>query len=73
MLERAGPAARLLYGTPEYEVIVRGTWVPCAVTGERIPLHDLKYWSVAYQEAYRGAEEATAAAEAGGAKNLRKE
>jgi hypothetical protein len=33
--------------------IVRpGAFVRCAVTGEPIPLEDLRYWSVARQEAY---------------------
>lgn len=69
MLKSAGPA-HLLYGTPEYEVVVPGGYVLCAVSGERIDLDDLKYWSAAFQEAYSSAEEATAAFVAGGAGNL---
>jgi hypothetical protein len=30
--------------------------VRCAVTGDAIPLDELRYWSVARQEAYRSAE-----------------
>ena len=71
MLKSAGPA-HLIYGTPEYEVVVPGGYVLCAVSGERIDLDSLKYWSAAFQEAYRSAVEATAAFEAGGAKNLPK-
>jgi len=71
MLKSAGPA-HLLYETPDYEVVVPGSYVLCAVSGERIPLDQLKYWSAAHQEAYRGAEECSAAMLAGGAKNLRK-
>jgi hypothetical protein len=33
-------------------VISPGTYVRCAVTDERIPLDELKYWSVDLQEAY---------------------
>ena len=39
---------------------------------ERIDLDHLKYWSAEFQEAYRGAPECSAAAQAGGAKNLKK-
>jgi hypothetical protein len=69
MLKSAAPA-HLIYDTPEFEIVVPGSYVLCAVSGERIDLDDLKYWSAAFQEAYRGPQEATAAFEAGGAKNL---
>ena len=69
MLDSAGLAI-LRYDTPELHVIRRGSYVLCAVSGARIALKDLRYWSVAYQEAYRGAEEASAAARAGGAAKL---
>jgi hypothetical protein len=72
MLKSAGPA-HLIYDTPDYEVVVPGGYVLCAVTGERIDLEDLRYWSAAFQEAYRSAEEASAAFVAGGAKHLRKD
>lgn len=37
--------------------IVRpGAFVRCAVTGQPIPLEDLRYWSVARQEAYSSPE-----------------
>jgi hypothetical protein len=70
MLKSAGPA-HLIYDTPEYEVVVPGSYVLCAVSGERIDLDDLKYWSAAFQEAYLSAVEATAAFAAGGAANLK--
>jgi hypothetical protein len=69
MLDSAKPA-ELLYYTPDYEVVRAGRYVLCAVSGERIAIEALKYWSAAHQEAYRGAEEATAAMLAGGARNL---
>jgi hypothetical protein len=37
-------------------VLKNGAFVRCAVTGEPIRLEDLRYWSVAYQEAYLNAE-----------------
>ena len=71
MLRSAAPA-HLLYGTPEFEVVVPGSHVLCAVTGARIDLDDLKYWSAEFQEAYLSAEQATAAFLAGGARNLKR-
>ncbi|MBB3981012.1 hypothetical protein GGR44_000643 [Sphingobium fontiphilum] len=53
--------AKIRYGTPHFEVIKPGQFVLCAVSGERIDLDILTYWSEALQEAYRGAPEATQA------------
>lgn len=64
--------AVLRYRTPDYDVLQYGDHVLCAVTGQKIPLDELTYWSVEYQEAYQGAAEATAAHLAGGAQELRK-
>lgn len=49
-----GPSglATVEYRHGEYHVILPGSFVLCAVTGQRIPLHDLRYWSVELQEAY---------------------
>ncbi|MEM6381212.1 MAG: DUF2093 domain-containing protein [Pseudomonadota bacterium] len=47
--------AIIRYDTPEYHVLRPGDFVVCAVTFERIPLAELKYWSVARQEPYRDA------------------
>ena len=44
--------ARLRYLDSDFQVIVPGAYVTCAVTGKRIPLSDLRYWSVDRQEAY---------------------
>ncbi|MCL4715957.1 MAG: DUF2093 domain-containing protein [Hyphomonadaceae bacterium] len=54
-----GPEAKVHYGDNEITILKQGTHVRCAVTGERIPLDELKYWSVDLQEAYRGPAEAT--------------
>ena len=50
-----GRQAVLRYDTPEFTVMRPGDYVTCAVTGERIPLDALRYWSVARQEAYADA------------------
>jgi hypothetical protein len=39
-------------------VLKHGSFVICAVTGVRIALEDLKYWSVDRQEAYADAKAA---------------
>lgn len=48
--------ARIRYLDGDFQVISPGAYVRCAVTGESIPIDELKYWSVARQEAYRDAE-----------------
>ena len=47
-----GRLARLRYTISDYQVIIPGDHVLCAVTGEKIPLVQLKYWSAELQEAY---------------------
>lgn len=49
-------AATLLYGPNGFRVIRPGHFVFCAVTGEPIPLEELRYWSVDRQEAYASPE-----------------
>lgn len=44
--------ARVRYLDGEFQVISPGEYVRCAVTGEHIPLQELRYWSVELQEAY---------------------
>ncbi len=44
--------ARLRYLDGDYEIIIPGTYVACAVTGVHIPLDALRYWSVDLQEPY---------------------
>ncbi len=44
--------AVLLYGAGLYEVVRPGSYVTCAITGQRIAVNALRYWSVARQEAY---------------------
>lgn len=47
-----GGEARLRYLDGDFQVLSPGAFVRCAVTGAEIPLDELKYWSVALQEAY---------------------
>jgi len=55
VLNKFGPSggeAQLQYLDGDFRVIAPGTYVRCAVTEARIPLDELKYWSVDLQEAY---------------------
>lgn len=61
MLMSQGRAARLRFLANSYRVLSPGDHVLCAVTGEPIPLDNLRYWSVARQEAYATAQIAAAA------------
>lgn len=53
-----GQEALLRYDDNDFTILRQGLYVRCAVTGERIPLDVLRYWSVDRQEAYRGPAEA---------------
>lgn len=44
--------ARVRYLDADFQVLSPGTHVRCAVSDAMIPLDELKYWSVARQEAY---------------------
>ena len=51
----SGPGARearIRYLDGDFQVTSPGAFVRCAVTGESIPLDELRYWSVARQEPY---------------------
>ena len=47
-----GTEAQLHYGAADFEVVRKGTFVRCAVTGKPIPIDELSYWNVDRQEAY---------------------
>ena len=53
--------ARLHYMANGFRVLSTGDHVVCAISGERIALEELRYWSVARQEAYATPELATQA------------
>lgn len=48
--------ARLHYMANGFRILSQGDHVVCAVSGEKVPLDALRYWSVARQEAYATAE-----------------
>jgi len=48
--------AVLEYFPGDYHIVRRGFFVTCAVTGAKIRLSDLRYWSADLQEAYASAE-----------------
>ena len=47
-----GREAKVKYLDGDFQVVTHGQYVVCAVTGQHIPLDELRYWSVARQEAY---------------------
>lgn len=52
LMTGGGTPARVHYMAGTFRVLSNGDHVVCAVTGTRIPLHELKYWSVERQEPY---------------------
>ncbi len=57
-----GPAqgeAKLFYLQGSFDVIRSGAYVVCAMTKERVPLDELRYWNADLQEAYATCEAAT--------------
>ena len=53
--------AKIRYLDGDYQIVSSGSYVICAMTGAQIPVDELKYWSVARQEAYATPEAATKA------------
>ena len=41
-----GIKAKLKFGPNTFEVLEKGDYVECAVSGKNIPLNDLQYWNV---------------------------
>ncbi len=56
LMSNKGRPARLHYMPGNFRVLSPGDHVICAVTGQRIPIEELKYWSVERQEPYASAE-----------------
>lgn len=48
----AANEAKLFYESGDYQIMRNGAYVRCAVSGVKIPLDELSYWSAARQEAY---------------------
>jgi hypothetical protein len=57
--------AKVHYMAGTFRVLSSGDHVVCAVTGVAIPLHELRYWSVARQEAYADATASATAEQRG--------
>jgi hypothetical protein len=55
LMSGSGRVARVHYLDGTFRLISDGDHVLCAVTGRRIALEELRYWSVARQEAYADA------------------
>lgn len=50
---QTGVEAQVRYLDGDFRVLRPGAFVRCAVTGDPIPLEELRYWDVDLQEAYR--------------------
>jgi hypothetical protein len=48
--------AKIRYLDGDFQVVLAGSHVICAVTGKPVPVDELRYWSVARQEAYADAD-----------------
>ena len=44
--------AKLKYMPNNFSIVEEGDHVVCAISQKKIPLENLSYWSVNYQEAY---------------------
>ncbi len=55
LMSGRGRVAKLHYLDGTFRLLSDGDHVVCAVTGQMIALEDLRYWSVARQEAYADA------------------
>jgi hypothetical protein len=56
LMQGSGKPAKIRYLPGTFRLLSDGDHVVCAVTGARIPLLELRYWSVERQEAYVDAE-----------------
>jgi len=64
LMSNTARAARLHYMANGFRVLTPGDHVVCAMSGQRIPLDALRYWSVAKQEPYASAALAAEAMQA---------
>ena len=55
-MDQSEQEAELVFGPASFQVRRPGSYVVCALSGQRIPVAELRYWSVARQEAYASAE-----------------
>ncbi len=47
--------AKIRYLDGDFQIVLAGSYVTCAITGKPIPVDELRYWSVARQEPYADA------------------
>ncbi|HEX7657303.1 MAG TPA: DUF2093 domain-containing protein [Sphingomonas sp.] len=52
LMSNTARPARLHYMANNFRVLTPGDHVTCAISGEAIPIEELRYWSVERQEAY---------------------
>ncbi len=62
LMSKSENPARVHYMANNFRLLTNGDHVVCAQSGVPIALENLRYWSVAKQEAYASAELATKAA-----------
>ncbi len=67
-----GGEAVVEYLDANLKVVRPGSYVRCAVTGQAIPLDQLKYWSVERQEAYASPEAVLQRLGVGGANSAKR-
>lgn len=56
LMSSASRPAKLFYQPGSYRMLSAGDHVLCALTGVKIPLDELRYWSADRQEAYASCE-----------------
>lgn len=59
--------ARIKYLDADFQIVMPGAYVICAITGRQIPIDELRYWSVARQEPYADASASLEAEKRAGA------
>ena len=55
LMSGSGRVAKIHYLDGTFRLLSEGDHVLCAITGKRIALDELRYWSVTRQEAYADA------------------
>lgn len=59
--------AKIRYLDGDFQIVLPGSHVICAMSGKSVPIDELRYWSVARQEAYIDAEASLQAEKRAGA------
>jgi len=59
--------AKIRYLDGDFQIVLAGSHVICTMSGRTIPVDELRYWSVARQEAYVDAEASVEAEKRAGA------